>query len=207
MRTTEKETARVHSREATAYHEAGHYVAKVRLGLPYDCWDLSIIPDDERGSEGHVTFTGFLDAYASGQPGVVGEVPLEDVNAEIVVHYAGRAAHLEFNPDLFKLANAGAGGDNDKAEYLFDLLGITPRERSRLRRNLRRRALRLVRRNWGAVAAVADELLRYDAIDAEHAEMVLEVIDGVIAPSVLESYVTQQRAFREAVRASRNEEA
>jgi hypothetical protein len=162
---------------ATAYHEAGHAVANVALGLAIN--KVSIIPgEDHHGLDytGICVSPGVLD-YHYPSAGVVREQRAV-ARAHIVACYAGMAAQRLVDPHR---PDEHAAGDEENAMELSRLFGVFPRGCSRVGDEahlryldkLRAEARRLVRKHWRAVAELAEELLQCEVLSGPEAEKII----------------------------------
>jgi hypothetical protein len=143
---------------AIAYHEAGHVVVGMRLGL--EVLDTDIEPDDE-GGRGH---THFAPADASDR---------ESVSRVVTTFMAGFAAETKLGaPDP-----EGSGFDMDLS--LRDWLARLepdPKRRPELAQEHFARAMAILDDSsaWGAVEAVATELLSHSRLDGTRAREVTQ---------------------------------
>ena len=141
--------------QSTAYHEAGHVVAKYRLGLHF--YEVTICADEDANTLGHVRAPGTLGySYSS-------RTEYKQVVTNLIIGaFAGLEAERNFDPDC----------DPELAEEdehnAFNLLReIPPRRNGYIGDDayiakldkLRQEARRLIRRHWGDVVIVADALL------------------------------------------------
>jgi hypothetical protein len=162
------------SKQATAYHEAGHAVVGRVLGLT--CGGASIVPDVIDGSAGHAItpdpHRSIDDWEARGRWRYVSML-----RAQIMTLMAGREAEIE-------CLGAHAGGDgSDQAEAASHLDETCPpavssdpeEDRNRFEVRLRARTRGVARRHLRAIDAVAHALLRADKLSAHE-------IDEIVRP-------------------------
>lgn len=164
-------------RQATAFHEAGHFVASLeREGFVRQ--EISIVPDDERQSLGHSTTE---DPWP--RPEESGwRFAVEEVEALVVELFAGYAAQVRRFPSARAAARLGASTDNERAR---DYLRSLPKG-SRAR--LRARTRRVVARRWPEICALAKELLDRGRLDGDEAELVCDVAAGRVSQADLDRW-------------------
>jgi ATP-dependent Zn protease len=150
--------------ECTAYHEAGHAVAAI--ALPRGVKQVSIVPDEERGSLGH--------CRNSELPSLV-RLEYEDspylrrsVELECITFCAGGIAETKRRG---RRNHTGARADmNNAFELASRLFGDEVGEK--YLSYLHARAAQLLERpeHWAAVEYVARELLEHQTITGRHAK-------------------------------------
>ena len=134
----------------TAYHEAGHYVAKWALVGDAAYGDtLTIVPNRATSTLG------------TNKPLYEDDETEEGRRAYIVSLYAGAAAQSRVFSDLEAIREGARSDDEQAGEYLP---GVPESEQE-----LRIQAQQLVDANWQAVERLADELLQHRTLDAEEA--------------------------------------
>ena len=164
-------TRRTGARERTAYHEAGHAVAAVfyESGLR----EVSIVPDPEHGSEGHVRWLPAWRKRVDEQEIRITHRRRDEVERTMVVIFAGGMAEKQFAgrhnyvaqglvEDDRGFNQAVAGGDWAQANALASYLDFgSDRELSACLAWLRVRAEEFVMRDhvWAQIQAVAEALL------------------------------------------------
>ena len=99
-------------RERTAYHEAGHWVIGDVFGYAHG--GVSIEPDEERGTLGHVVPLEGPETFYYED----GLIPVERVEGWVCSYYAGFAADVRLSPETEETARQGASDDDEKAEAL-----------------------------------------------------------------------------------------
>ena len=146
------------SRQATAYHEAGHGVVAYRFGHYLDI--LSIVPDDD----GRLGFSRSEGTWI---------VPSKELmqskdRQQIVVLYAGFAAQRRFDRNADR---EGSESDDEEADQLlqFQPEGTTEAV-------LRSEAERLVHENWPQIEAVAAALLEYGTL-VDGWDIIIDAVD------------------------------
>jgi hypothetical protein len=156
-------------RRTTAYHEAGHAVACVRLGGDLFGW-TTIQPEGHR--LGAVSHSGFPERI--GKDGVLKPWSMK---CEAVMCYAGRAAEAVLRGESFAVAfpetiaySDGDEQDRDLAEKglasIGDVTTLAPR--------YQRFALWLMRRYWKDVQLVARALLDYEELTPDEVWILLD---------------------------------
>lgn len=142
---------RAGSRQAHAYHEAGHLVVGNRYGF---------------SSPISVTIGADHDSEAS----VLG-LSLDETDEAILTLLAGREAHFRHNPFAGCVAEQGAGDDLDRVAEILSQRGLTIDARRRLTRDLRERAAEDVEDEWVKIerlAALLDERGELNSAEIEH---------------------------------------
>jgi hypothetical protein len=137
----------------TAFHEAGHAVIGYRFNILGD--ELSIMPDYDKGTDGHHTQEPW-----DGTEGNAIE--------QIIVLYAGAEADRQAFPNM---KPKGVDDDDEKAS---NLLSYVPNE---AKENLRGKASSLVKENWKAISAIAEELLQSKKLSWEEWSIIIDAID------------------------------
>ena len=139
----------------TAYHEAGHYVAKWALvGEAVYGDNLSIVPDNEKGTLGHC------------QPLEENIDSEESCRAYIISLYAGAAAQNCICSDA-QLVRAGANSDDEMAEKYLSMQSESEAE-------LREQTQQIIDANWLVVERIAKQLLKYRKLDADESRFLAE---------------------------------
>lgn len=161
---------------------------------------LTIVPNEECGSVGHLTrVDGLQDHIRESTPeeraklqmlgasdqSMIAEYHPEDVENEIVILYAGAAAELMFDPSRRRAVRAGARSDDAKARDLLRLyLGRPDREAE-----LRQRAKTLVAAHWHDITVLATALLHQKWFDGAVAECILDIANKADIPSAARGVV------------------
>ena len=144
--------------KATAYHEAGHAVLMAHFGLGFD--DVTIAPDAERDSSGHITHPSPL-----GYQGCDSKRERRAVARQLIfVAYAGMAAERLVDPDA---PDDHGASDEKNAFQLSRTYCVQPRHLSfvgdaqhwEFLGCLQNEARGLVLRLRAPIARLADELL------------------------------------------------
>jgi len=161
-----KKTSIKNERSCTAFHEAGHFVIRVRLVPEKIREKISI--KRRYGTLGRsIEETFYWDSEE-----------LEDYKKEILILFSGYAAHVEFNKKDQKRAWVGAEDDNQKAENLLEEMGLKGKKRIAFSNDLREVAKKIVRQNWKAIEEVAKELLIVEEMSGDEGELIISHIDG-----------------------------
>lgn len=156
----------------TAFHEAGHIVAAVRLELPITEVSTEVKLDRRNGNTyGHVAhpplvmFDGFHD----------GRKRRRIISGMIITLYAGYEAELRFDP---KAKKANAREDYDQAWKLPREHGCIPRDCAYVGDEfydayldrLRVQARRLVKAEWKAIEGMARAILTPKTVTGQKVE-------------------------------------
>lgn len=157
-----------------AYHEVGHFVVGRAFG--FDC-------------DFHVTIVPHGDAVGQ----VVGQYPLgdtfddADVEAVIVILYAGYTAQVRFDPSSCEWARGTAADDDERAQEFIRLLssGEDPAD---VEQRLRCRSAELVAEHWTSIEALAAELLKEKTLDDYEAQLIVDIACGRAKSVELENY-------------------
>lgn len=136
----------------TAWHEAGHAVARHRAGR--DFADVTIQPDLQGMASGSVS-------YAS-----------EESWDEVVMLLSGIAAQRLINPGCDE---AGAASDYAEADRILAVLGLS-------RELAEAEAAALVEREYRVIGQLADLLLEEQVLPADEAAVILDSIDEGVEP-------------------------
>jgi hypothetical protein len=160
------------SREQTAYHEAGHAVAAVRLNI--DFARVSIVPGD--GTLGHSSSADWrsLNNTRRGADGAL-VFDADRLAACLVELYAGFAAEAHAVPGADP---EGSCSDSAAAAEILAAAGWNEAA-------YRDRAERFVREHWASIALVARELLHWDTLDHGEVEGLVDVVSGATKPADL----------------------
>lgn len=162
-----------HSREATAYHEAGHAVADVRGGL--GCGGVTIAADAKARSLGGA---GHMNDWTTSPAPKTQEAIAQ---ASLISLYAGFAAELRFDPKGHQAAQLGATGDFEKARELLVLLyGEEQADQQQAEWIERAKSLVADPRNWRAIEMLARELLDCGQLDGDLVDVLVDFADGEI---------------------------
>jgi len=141
--------------QSTVYHEAGHAVAASVQGLPTN----KVTIRETQDFWGQVTHPSVLMLETSGK-----RDQNQVVRQYVIMLYAGFEAERCFNPDADE---ALSGGDFDQAwnlprEFRLPIRGcsyIGDEVYERYLERLRKQARSLVRKHWGLIRILAQELL------------------------------------------------
>jgi hypothetical protein len=157
---------------ATAYHEAGHAVVGLRVGVPTRLIQVSIVPDDAAGTLGHVRrgmYPRVLDIergddgkprrfYRAFSPDIDDERLVErQLRPRVVEAFAGVLAEKRFSGRGHNWP--GASADLEMAENFIDYLTGSPRQAQKLSDYLWVVADDAVRIHWPEIMELAQELL------------------------------------------------
>ena len=147
------------NKRKTAIHEAGHFVATIRLG--HVGGDVTIKRDFESGTNGHSQFEEISDYNQS------------LAQEEVLISCAGYAALAAFGYTEVD-CKSGAERDFEEAEELIENFALEP-----LSIWLSRTVdLMSTSENKKAVGRIVDELLESEFIDRDIAQVLIEVADG-----------------------------
>jgi hypothetical protein len=173
--TRTKKAQRQESEEVTAYHEAGHAVAALRLNRPLTC--ATIVPGDD-GSLGHISgrqlSQQMREEYLAGPGGGRASRRLRDViEAEIVVLFAGGLAEAQRKGHRRRL---GTGGDYFMAVEWADCICGSMAETAAFLGWLYVRACHLVDDpvNWFLIRRFAAVLIEEKTVNGRRARQVYE---------------------------------
>lgn len=135
---------------ATAYHEAGHAIAAYRLG--HEAGHITIVPTE-----------GTLGSSLSEAESFTGETDVE----QIIVLYAGYASESKYHAGADKL---GSHSDDEKAAHLLQFTNETEA-------SLRAKAAELIKTNWTAIEAVAEELILSKTLTEGEWTIIIDAFD------------------------------
>ncbi len=167
MAQRKKQSVPAPSLRLTAFHEAGHFVASYRLRENRHRLYLSV---EQVGNTLGRSTEEELEENATKW----------DCKKEIVILFAGRSAEIRLDPNARLSSRIGASNDNSKAkEIMADWLQLNAPARKALESKLRARSEKLVARNWKAITAVAESLIRHKHLEADEAELIINISDGV----------------------------
>jgi hypothetical protein len=110
----------------------------------------------------------------------------ESLDKEVVALLAGHFGSIRAGCPA-DLSREGASDDNEK---VTDLLQFTSTNRT----VLRKRAARIVERNWRTIQALAAEFLRHETLDGTEMEFIVAVSDG--KPEAAENLARYRRLLR-----------
>ena len=161
---------------ATAYHEAGHAVVMLAFGLEIN--EVTISPDAERDSNGHISHPpplGYTTSSMRDQRSLV--------RAMILSSYAGMEAERMVDPDAPDYHGAG---DTETAFSLSRMYGVLPRRMEyvgddahwRFLDRLKSESRYLVRSLRGPIGRLADELLSKATLTGPE-------VDALVGPMLL----------------------
>lgn len=157
-----------------AIHEAGHFVAARRFGMIPNA--VTIVPDDELGSDGHCCGSEFGDLNAEAA---------KDQVIELLAGYAAVLADGRYD------AERGTADDYRQAERLLSMfeLGTLGEWKAKAAELMREPG------NVKAVAAVAAELCTRWTLQGEFAAVLVEVADGDTTEEEFASYIKRCPPF------------
>jgi hypothetical protein len=138
----------------TAFHESGHAVIGYRFSL--EAGELSIIPNDSKGSLGHHVQEQWEDGTAESAR-----------NKAIALYAGGEAARIAF-------PGVGLIGTEDDDEKANDLLHIADHANEAM---LRAEAVRMIQENWAQICAIAQELQRKKILVQDEWSIIVDAID------------------------------
>jgi len=138
----------------TAYHEAAHAVIGYRIDV--EGYEISIVPNKEKGSVG----------YHAQEPWDLTE---KSARKQIIIYLAGMEAdRIAFNGMI------PLGGDEDEEMATFLRQYLSSGETLEM---LRIEAMKIVRKNWKHISAVAEELQNAKILCKEEWELIVDWID------------------------------
>lgn len=157
------------SRWATAYHEAGHAVAAMQLGVGIGRRGVSIIPGEDFAGFAHV-LKGFR-----GRPDldlITGAMRLKAEN-RVIVSFAGPAAQRRFRASSVRSYHGRS--DRERAIDLLIFFASPTRELEAYLRWLHIRTENLVAGQawWLMIEAVAEALMTHKRLTSEEVEAVV----------------------------------
>jgi hypothetical protein len=164
-------------RRMIAYHEAGHAIADLRLGLGLP--HVSIIRDAQKRTLGTTSsYDGWDDERSA--------------HAWLITLYAGFAAESRATPKLADVRRArdDYGRADEILVALYGRRGIKAR-----REEWQGKAAAFVRKkaNWRAIERFAAELVEHGEIDGQCADVLLDVADGATTEQQYRAYRARQR--------------
>ncbi|MGI9474330.1 MAG: cell division protein FtsH [Rubripirellula sp.] len=152
----------------TAYHEAGHAVIGYALGGSIDGMQLGGEEDDwlpARFGDCRINW-GRVDANSDWQR-----------KREILTILAGPVAEMVYRDEPLHPAAYGPWKDDwERAWSTAEVIAADPKRRTRLLEQLIRELHSSIKADtcWAAIAALADELLAHEALEAEQVAEVLQ---------------------------------
>lgn len=152
----------------TAYHEAGHAVAALVKTVPYKY--VTILPDEESQSLGHILQDGKFVDYAALEAGELTPTKLNRIERYLMVllagglaekGYSGRYNQIGASSDRYKAADIALSleGDGEGASLYLGLL------------NHRTKAV--IGNHWRDVVTVAEALLSRQTLTSEEVRQVV----------------------------------
>lgn len=159
---------------ATAYHEAGHAVVAVALGLGFNSASI----DPKENVLGHLTHPSLFGYHFSNN-----REKYSLARKFVLISYAGIPAQRLVDPNPWEHHGAY---DEDSAREICHENGLGPNLRpgefmdvnsaahAAYRERLRKEAARLVRKQRAAVEAFAEALLQHITVDGETGERLIE---------------------------------
>jgi len=163
----------------TAYHEAGHAVAGYELHVPFRY--VTIIPDEEESSAGHIRYSDLRPDFDSARDEMTEFQLRRIIEPRIICVLAGEAAESRLTGRRHLLT---ATGDYRSAvDLAMAVTGGNPDEAGAYCTWLYHRALGLVRQPfwWSAIEALADALLAQKRIGNREARRIIKgAMQGVI---------------------------
>ena len=161
--------------KATAYHEAGHVVARWRFGCPIS--QVTITPaEDYLGMATGDSPLQFMDPDWDASPEVD-----QAMKEAVVISLAGPAAQKRF--DLGSWQDYHGSGDFDSATNVLLRLGGTSEMVNAISDELSTQAENLVERHWSEISVVAEALLEQHDLDGDTARLLLEAFTGEVVPT------------------------
>jgi ATP-dependent Zn protease len=154
-----------------AFHEAGHAVADVHLGLTFA--GVSIVPNQARGTLGR-SYCLHEDQYEYLRSENGLEQRINPVKAEkvLISLMAGFCAEIRYGAPKRKARN-GARGDFEKARQILRESG----RRSDLNPWMTK-ASEFVSEHWSQIQMIASELIETKELDETEVETILSVANG-----------------------------
>jgi ATP-dependent Zn protease len=161
------------SREATAYHEAGHAVAQYYLRLPIR--KVTIVSDKEKGTLGHCESKGPL--YLKGIDLDISPAKQDRIFRKIQALLAGNVAQQRFNKRSVRKWHASS--DYRKAVDLA--IRVTDTDGVRLLLGwLRHGTECLVQTRWREIEAIAAALLERKTLTGDEIREIINSLYGAI---------------------------
>jgi hypothetical protein len=145
-----------HSREAVAYHEAGHAVAALVLGLKIGRRGVTIVPDKRKGILGTAHILNQLREDPGCSIGPRTHLWLERL---AVMCFAGDAAECKAKRKANGRRRFGAHQHYDQAAGVLECISTSPEQYKHRVEVAYFRARTLVDTHWALVQAVAEGLL------------------------------------------------
>jgi|GEM_PF-1888408 len=155
-----------------AFHEAGHAVADVRLGLTFA--GVSIIPNPEKGTLGR-SYCLYEDQYEftrSVEGGLEHRINSEKAEKVLISLLAGYCAEVR-NGATKREARNGARDDFQKARQILRELGRNTDLSPWLTK-----ASEFVSEYWSEIQVIANELIETRELDETEVETILSAADG-----------------------------
>jgi hypothetical protein len=155
--------------EGTAYHEAGH--AAVAFYLRRAVTRVTIVPDEDKGTLGHVRHTALSKALITVFEEGVDERRRDWIEREILIYFAGGLAEKKLTG---RMNHVGMGGDVRAVEEWASRICYTPEEARAYVTWLSKRAEALVNDKvvWSCVEAMARELLKAKTLSGRRARQI-----------------------------------
>ena len=155
-------------RKATAYHEAGHFVAlHVLLPTSYEL-EITIRPGE--GFLGRVLHEGWESWLGPGMTEKQTAAMIEAMRHQVVMAFAGYAAQRLVDPEADQ---RGSASDDECAREILALL-----EEESLESEYRQRTAEFVLEHRAAIEAVAGELLEHESLDPSEAATIMDIAMG-----------------------------
>jgi|HubBroStandDraft_2_1064218.scaffolds.fasta_scaffold33799_4 ATP-dependent Zn protease len=163
--------------ELTGYHEAGHAVAAVLLGIGLQYEGVTIAADAAKGYAGFthaVTHTGMSERTLG------------------VYALAGEAAQRVFQPRCFYgfggFLRSGCADDYKAFARYMKVKGHGANDMSRLVRRYQRAARGFVCEHWENVERVASALLEHETLDSIEVHQLVHIDKGKMATLIEKEY-------------------
>lgn len=156
-------------RRFTAYHESGHAVASIELGIPFRF--VTIIPSEDEGTLGHVYPHPWCKSF---RPDIEVTPSVRwRIECEVVVLYAGAAAASLLTKRKRGFDWWGAGRDLHDACNLLSRIASEQDELQSYMKMLTYRTRNLVSRREEDIVALAEKLMECDKLSSREARKYL----------------------------------
>ena len=164
------------TREWTAHHEAGHFVAAYFHGMVDDGCEITIAQSGDAAGMNRL-YGHPLDEDCS----------RKEIERFIIGLFAGYEAEVRFDPAR-STSRFSAAADDAEAEEWLPKLAKTEAEREKLGTILRSKTRALLDEHWAAVCALAQELLQHTTLDGYEATWIVAIAEGEYAGKELPAY-------------------
>jgi len=170
----------------TAYHEAGHAVAGYELHVPFRY--VTIIPNEEQGSAGHILYSSLRPDFDSARYEMTEFQLRRIIEPRIICALAGEAAQSGLTGRRHLLT--ATKDYHDAIDFALVATGGNPDEAGAYCTWLYYRAVGVVRNPlvWAAIEALAGALLEQKTVSSREARRIIK--------SAIQSEIETQRRAR-----------